>query len=131
MKYLTLLFLLIVACGPTKEDEIQALKDEVIGVHDEVMPKMSELRYARKSLIAQADSLVESDSIKAEMLKSLANDIGEANESMMQWMRNFKPDFEGTDEEVMQYFEDQKKSVQKVKEDMLSSLAKGEEMLED
>ncbi|MEQ9467782.1 MAG: hypothetical protein RLN88_10250 [Ekhidna sp.] len=131
MKNLTTLITIILfaACGPGKKEELQTLKDEVMSIHDEVMPKMGELRNVRKQLMLQADSLMESDSVRAAILTTAADNIGEANESMMQWMRNFEPEFEGTNEEVMQYLQGQKESIQKVKEDMLGSVAKGREVL--
>lgn len=129
MKYLPMLFLFILACTSSKKNEIKLLKDEVIAIHDEVMPKMGELRRARKSLMLQADTIMGSDSTRAMMLKGLADDLGNANEGMMQWMRNYEPEFDGTDEEVMSYLGDQKKSIQQVKEDMLESLKKGEEAM--
>lgn len=130
MKYLSLLLVAVcVACGPGKKEELQTLKDEVMSIHDEVMPKMGELRNVRKQLMLQADSLMESDSVRAAILITAADNIGEANESMMQWMRNYEPEFEGTEEEAMQYLQGQKESIQKVKEDMLGSVAKGREVL--
>lgn len=133
MKNLLLLTTLtfLVACGPSEKEELNQLKDEVISIHDEVMPKMGELRRTRKDLLLQADSLVDIDSVRAALLTSIADQIGEANEGMMQWMRNYEPEFEGTNEEVKQYLEDQRIAIKQVKEDMNKSLAKGKEVLGD
>ncbi|MEP1035216.1 hypothetical protein [Ekhidna sp.] len=128
---LTGLIATLLACEPSKKAELQTLKDEVIAIHDEVMPKMGELRKTRMTLEALADSLMESDSTRATMFGSLASDISNANEGMRQWMRAFEPEFEGTEEERMKYFKEQKVAVQKVKEDMNGSLAKGKEALKD
>ena len=131
MKYLTLLFVFVVACGPTEKDKIKTLKDEVISLHDEVMSKMRELGRVRKNLLHKSDSLMENDPNLATRLTIASNDIVDAEERMRNWMLDFKPEYEGAAEEVKQYFEDQKKSIQRVKDDMLTSLAKGQEMLED
>ena len=139
MKNLILLTILALfaACGTGKKEQtngeisIDSLKSEVLAIHDEVMPKMGELRKTRKELLLQVDSLMESDADKAAILTTIANEIGAANESMMQWMRAYEPEFEGTDEEIRQYLEDQKVAIQKVKDDMLGSLKKGKEVLED
>ncbi len=131
MKYLTLLLVaLAVACGPSKKDELKALKDEVMTIHDEVMPKMGELRKTRKALEAMADSVMATDSTNAQMFSKLAEDISDANEGMMEWMRAFEPEFEGTDEEIQAYLEGQKVAVEKVRDDMNNSLAKGKEVLD-
>lgn len=137
MKNLTLLLIiLLIACGTAKESQsgeitLDSLKSEVLSIHDEVMPKMSELRRTRKDLLLQADSLMESNPDRAAMLTTAADEIGDANESMMQWMRDYEPDFEGTDEEIRKYLKDQKKSIQQIKVNMNGSLAKGKEILED
>ena len=124
------LFVTLVACGPSPKEELQVLKDEVIAIHDEVMPKINELKKTAKELQAMADSsLMESDSANAQFYDALAKDIINANESMMQWMHQFESDFKGTNEEVKKYLEDQKVSIQQVKDDMNGSLEKGKEVL--
>ncbi|WP_436517606.1 hypothetical protein [Ekhidna sp. To15] len=128
---LTGLIATLMACGPSKKEELQTLKDEVLAIHDEVMPKMGELRKTRKGLEALADSLMATDSTQAIKISSLAADISAANEGMMQWMRAFEPEFEGTDEEIQKYLEEQKVAVQKVKDDMNESLESGKKALKE
>ncbi|MEO1256752.1 MAG: hypothetical protein AAFY41_17960 [Bacteroidota bacterium] len=106
------------------------IKKQAIEIHDEVMPFMEDLRKVRKQLMAEADSLISSDSIKAVAFNEAAAAISTANEGMMQWMRDFEPEFDGTDEEAIQYFKDQKVAIEKVKEDMLGSFEKGKGLLE-
>ena len=130
MKKLLILFLAIsAACQPAEQKDDDSLKDEVMAIHDEVMPKMGDLRRTRKDLVKLADSIIVTDSTKAAALMALADQIGEASEGMMQWMRAYEPAFEGTDEEIQAYLEEQKKSIQQVKEDMEGALANGEEAL--
>ena len=111
------------------EPTIAELKTEVLAIHDEVMPKMGELRRARKDLMLQADSLTESNPERAAILNAAADELGSANDGMMQWMRAYEPEFEGTEEEIREYLEAQKTSIQEVKENMLGSLEKGREIL--
>lgn len=130
MKKIYLLLLIVAfSCQSAGENEIKILKDEVMAVHDEVMPKMGELRRTRKSLMLQADSLLQIDSLRSAELSTLAAEIESANEGMMQWMRAFEPDFEGTDEEIKTYFEAQKESIQQVKEAMENSLLNGKKAI--
>lgn len=119
--------LFAVACStPTKDKvDIPALKAEVIAIHDEVMPKMGELRSVSKALTQAAIA----DTTKAEWAM-VAEEISDANASMMTWMRGFEPNFEGTEEEIVAYLQDQKQKVEQVKESMNSSLAKGKSLLE-
>ncbi len=133
-KIITLLTLvLIVSCQPSKDGQVdlKALKDEVFDIHDEVMPKMGDLRRVRKSLMLQADSIQLTDSLRAKTLLEASNRLATANEGMMQWMRDFNPDFEGSYEEELKYLNEQKEGITKVRDDMLSSLADGEKILEE
>lgn len=125
--FLSLFF--VFACQPNKSEEIKQIKKEALDIHDEVMPKMGVLKKAEKSLILLADSVVQADSVKAKVIMKVSGDIAAANASMMDWMRNFEPEFEGTDEERLNYFTEQKKSIEEVKRAMNESLANGEEFL--
>ena len=132
MKYLSLIVLLavMVSCSsPQKEkEEKPSLKDQVMDAHDEVMPKMGELRKTQKELLMMADSSA-ADSLIAAKYTALARDIENANESMMAWMRHFDPNFTGTPEEVEKYLQTQLKDIEKVKSDMLMSLEEGKKAL--
>ncbi|MFC2187076.1 hypothetical protein ACFCT7_07120 [Fulvivirgaceae bacterium LMO-SS25] len=138
MNKLKTLFLAVVvafvaiACesGPTEEEQQNSLKDEVMEIHDEVMPKMGEMNTLKNELLADADSL-SADSSNVENLelsidlKQIASELEEANKSMMDWMRNYKPTFdEQTHEEIMQYLEDQKVKAGEVKTKILTSIEK-------
>lgn len=126
MKKLAILFLpvLVLACAPSKKEDLSSLRKEVMLIHDDVMPKMGELRSTQKKLLALADS-AGSDSLAAQKYRELANTIQLANESMMDWMRNYDPNFDGSEDETKAYLEDQRKKIQQVKIQMDSSLEEG------
>ena len=105
--------------------------DQVMAAHDEVMPKMGDLRRLSKELGEKADSLAAlSDSTyndRIQQLRTTAEKIEAANESMMEWMRQFEmPDNEAPVAEVLVYLREQKEKIDKVREDMLKSLEEGE-----
>ena len=133
MRNILFILVAVFAACQTKSEEtdLKALKDEVFEIHDAVMPKMGDLRRVRKALMLQADSLQVSDSVRVNVLLNASDKIADANESMMDWMRNFDPNFEGTDEEILNYLNEKKASITKVKEDMLGSLAEGQAILEE
>lgn len=143
MKFLNLTLLVALffafACSSSSGNEkvsedgvitIDSLKEEVMFIHDEVMPKIGALRKVRRDLLMQADSLMESNPDRAAMLTSAADDLAAASEGMMQWMRAFDLTYDTTEQAQRIYFEAEKVKIQQVKEDMLGSLAKGEELLE-
>lgn len=126
---------LLFSCQPAKkeaEEEVvdsKTLKDEVFALHDEVMPMMGDLRKVRKSLMSQVDSIQGTDSERTAALIEASEALNVANEGMMVWMRNFDPNFEGTDGEVLKYLTAQKTSIEEVNKNMKETLKKGEELL--
>ena len=132
MKYLSIIALLafVVSCSSPEKKEEQAptLKEQVMGVHDEVMPKMGELRKTQKELLALVDSSA-ADSVIAAKYRALATDIEMANESMMSWMRNYDPEYTGTPEEIEKYLQSELEKIETVKSDMLKSLEEGKKLL--
>ena len=110
----------ILSCERKVESQSQSanLMDEVMAIHDSVMPKMGALRTTRKALLEKADNT--SDSTLAVMLLTKADELDSAQQAMMVWMRQFNPT----------YYEDQKKMIQDVKDLMESSLADGKGLLE-
>lgn len=116
---------LLTACGGNLKKENEALKEEVIAIHDEVMPLMGDLKNYQKQVekrISQADSLGIAPEEVAN-LKALALDLGNSFEGMFVWMRQFKSSFdEMPDEQVRDYLLEQKILVEKVNADIKKSI---------
>jgi uncharacterized lipoprotein NlpE involved in copper resistance len=124
---LILIGIILLGCNSSSQnDELKNLRTEVMAIHDEVMPKMGELRQVEKSLRSASED--QADSVGNAMIEA-ANAIGVANENMMVWMRNYDPTFAGEDEDVKAYLEEQKDAITKVRDDMLNSLEAGKELL--
>ena len=113
---------LVWGCGQKTQDN-QALYDEVMKVHDEVMPKMDDiykLKQELKKQIADSSNLAieKRKTIEATILK-----LDSASENMMVWMRNFNPLPDSLGEEKARaYLEDQQEKIKKVKEEMLEAI---------
>jgi hypothetical protein len=129
--------LTLISCVSEKVDENQLLKDEVIAIHDEVMPHMGELKSLKKAVDNKSDSLGQQDSLanamEIERLEQISVRLDEAFEGMFVWMRQFKAPEESMDEEeAKSYLLNQKVMVQKVNQDIKEALkiAK-EELTED
>lgn len=118
-------FIILSACN-SNEQEQQELFKEVMSIHDEVMPKMGSLKALAKQLNTKADSLaldsLTDNSAQVEEMKKMARDLKDANESMMEWMRQFEQVEKGTPHgEVIQYLTEQRKQIKKVRDDMVNS----------
>lgn len=103
--------------GPNQE-----LYDQVIDIHDEVMPKMNDLYKAKTALSARLKTPGIGDSERKEIGHKIAK-IDSASESMMVWMRQFEPpDDSVSQDSARHYLEDQLTRVKKVREDILNTL---------
>jgi hypothetical protein len=105
----------------------QALYDEVMGVHDEVMPKMNDIYSLKEKLkkeIADAPDMVQE---KRRDIEAAIRQLDSASEEMMVWMRNFNPLPDSLGEEkARRYLEEQRDEVNKVKNDMLQAIDEAE-----
>ena len=137
--------LLTTSCQETKKDQSSEtstestdaskdLHDRVMQIHDEIMPKMDNIMKAKGQLQEKMDSL-RANNGNEEVISELERAIlalSEADEAMMQWMRNFKPQEDVTDEKaVMDYYKDQEDKIKAVKEQMYSSLEEAKKLLEE
>ncbi len=114
-----------------KESEIESLKTEVIGVHDEVMPKMDKIMQLKAKLNQNIEEISDSTSSDSLVIvRNLLNDLEVADASMMVWMRNYDPMMDDmSHEEKLLYLEEKNKEIQLVRQQMLSAIAQSEEFL--
>jgi len=131
----------LVACGgnaeqvteegsTTEEQAEEQLYEEVMTLHDEVMPRMGELMNL-KGQLEEAEVSGEMESEVNQTAQSLEN----AHESMMQWMSELKQ-LEGlgeemTHEEVMTYLTEQKETMQAVQDSTMASIERANQLLSD
>lgn len=101
----------------------QALYDEVMNIHDEVMPKMDDIHRKKTELkekLANNPGLPQEEKDKAN---AMIAKLDSAGESMMVWMREFRPlpDSIGEDK-AREYLEKELKRVKQVRKNMLKAL---------
>ncbi len=101
-KLVTFLFILFafVACNQGRE-RAEETEDEVMAIHDEVMPKMQDILNLKKQLSAkllELDSLqqegVSSNTLAEQKMKALelSRDLTLADSLMMDWMYQYRGD---------------------------------------
>ena len=134
--FLILLFsMLVLACANPLIETNKAMRAQIIGVHDEVMPKIGQLMSLEKKALAQADSLFAQDSTAItdiEAMRSLAGQLNQAHEGMFVWMRQYSLDEEGkTPEELKTYLDEQLVKVNQVNADIKASLEQAALKLKD
>lgn len=106
----------------------QALYDQVMDVHDEVMPKVGEINRLQRELkekIASSPDMVAER--KAELEQVISN-LDSASNAMMTWMHEFNPLPDSVDQEkAREYLETEMERIRKVKTLMLESIEKAKE----
>lgn len=129
------LFIFFQSCGNKQVEKNKVQREQIIAVHDEVMPKMGQLKSMEKAALQKVEELQSSDFPnleKIESLKNLASQLNLAYEGMFVWMRQYNTeDGEQTPEEVKAYLEEQLLLVSKVNEDIKVALDQAEQLLKD
>ena len=128
---------LLFSCGNNQKTDEKKLEkqlyDEVIEIHDEVMPKMSTILALERQLkekIQELDSASPDETAKIELLKNQIPKLQEADEAMMQWMRNFQVNQEGwSHDSVMSSMGHEKDRITIVREKMLETITETEQLL--
>lgn len=129
---LALGFLMWLGCGADQavfkqEDE---LRNEVFAIHDEVMPRMSDIVQLKGGLLE-----VKTDSTNALEIKAAQVLLEKAEDAMMTWMNNFSAPEKLREskkhEEIMQYLAGQKEEITKVRDMMNNSISNAKRILSE
>lgn len=128
-------FGLCAACGksgkevpvgePIAENTNQVLYNEAMDIHDEVMPKMSDLMSLKRKL---KDTLATSGLTETQRLdfESRVQVMDSAYKSMMDWMHGvYPPDDSTAGEDYRQYIEGKLESAKKMRALILEAIEKG------
>lgn len=136
---LFLIALALTACN-RDADKVNELESEVMGIHDEVMPKMDDIMSLKRNIgtkIAQLDSLqqegVSSTTLAEQRLKALElnNRLSRADSLMMEWMYAYRGDSAKAlpAGEAMEYFRIEKDKIVHVQELTMKSIQDAREFL--
>lgn len=102
----------------------QALYDEVMKIHDEVMPKMDDIFKAKEELRSKLAETNIVDAKKQEIEASIAK-LDSADQIMRDWMHNFNPPPDSLGEEhARAYLETEMEKIKKVREELNEAVEK-------
>ncbi|MEM8764740.1 MAG: hypothetical protein AAGD88_13055 [Bacteroidota bacterium] len=131
---LSLIAVLSIGCKDVKKEQGPTQMEQVMAIHDEVMPKMGRLGELVGQLKEKVDTTEAGKQYEAAML-----DLQKSNENMMQWMMGFGDRFDS--EEILEGkpLTDQKKAwlaeeevkVKQLKETINQNIEKAEMLLEE
>jgi len=117
MKYWTFCFVVVIliSCkGEFASAKIKNSYESVMYVHDEVMPKMSDINKLQRKL----ESLGTRDNVVLNLLLQLEA----ADEGMMAWMEEFKLDRKAPIPDQLSYLEKEQIKIDKVSADMKTAI---------
>lgn len=113
---------------------VDSLYEEVMLVHDQVMPKMGKIRGAQQRAQQQLDSLVKKGGAASaayrQQLQQLVSDLSYADFAMDKWMTEFNLDSARQDPSLrMTYLKSEYDKVSKVKQAILQSLSSADSLM--
>jgi len=142
VKFLFLTLFLLAACGKSgqhqhhDEEESdstnpnQALYDQVMDIHDEVMPRSDEIYQLKKELQDRIDNTPTGVADKKKELSQLIAELDSADHSMMDWMHKFKPLPDSANQELArEYLENEMERIKEVRALVNGSLQKAKDEL--
>lgn len=128
------LVLFFFACDNTvskQKKQIEQLKEKVIAIHDEVMPKDADISRVRRKLKAIAKDTTLTP-VQQEKITVQITELTKATEAMGTWMAEYNaPKADDSFEESMKMLNEEKEKIIKVKDLMLSSLESGQKLVDE
>lgn len=132
--FLSLISIFVLSCkqsssGPVSE--VEALHNEIMAVHDAVMPKTSDIHKQIKKLKKLKKDIPENNTSFIKMIDTVIKDLDDADEKMMLWMKQYKkPDFKNKSVEQMNDLNTFRDRIEVVKNNINSSLEKASQLEE-
>ncbi len=126
--------LLSISCKQKTENAEQSSQmEQVMAIHDEVMPKMGKLGKLVGELKSKVDTTAAGLEYEAAM-----KDLQGAHTAMMDWMKNFGGRFDSEEilegktltEQKQQWLNEEEEKVKALRDQINSSIAKAEQLLE-
>jgi hypothetical protein len=118
------------ACDNSDKEAESKLNQEIMKVHDEVMPKMSELNRMKRQIGAFKDAVPDDN---AEMKDSLINAIlmlAKTEDNMNDWMGSYKyPNPDIKHEEMMKYLKGKQDTIKQISNEVFMTIAIGNGLL--
>jgi hypothetical protein len=118
------------ACDNSDKEAESKLNQEIMKVHDEVMPKMSELNRMKRQIGAYKDAVPDDN---AEMKDSLINAIlmlAKTEDNMNDWMGSYKyPNPDIKHDEMMKYLKGKQDTIKQISNEVFMTIAIGNGLL--
>ena len=126
-------FLAVYSCKEAKSEKVPTKMEEVMAIHDEVMPEMGTIA----KLVAELKPLADSTETGQEYDKAM-KDLQAAHKSMMDWMGGFGDRFDHEEimegkalsEEKQKWLLEEEEKAKAMRDQILSSISQAQALLE-
>lgn len=135
---LVLLALSFSTCAKFSEQQIQEQEnawDQMMVVHDEVMPKLGDMNQISRALKPYLDEGILEDKALKEAINLILKSLETAEDGMMEWMAGIGQNpidvmrASKSHEEIMAYIAEETAAITSVKDQILGSIQSGQNML--
>lgn len=128
-----LLAISLIGLSSCKEQKEPTQMQKVMAIHDEVMPKMSQLG----DLVGELNEKENDSTEIGQKYMQARKDLQAAHKSMMDWMQNFGNRFDPEEilngkalsEQKKQWLDEEEEKVKKLKNDIIQSIENAESLL--
>ena len=138
----SLLIFLVVSCGDSSSatdgpetSEAESLRQQMVTLHDEVMPLMGPMNKVSSKLAKALDKI--EDKTVQESASAVIQDLEQAHDDMMSWMRKNGPHFKSlsklektmNQEELLQYLKTETGVMEEIDKISKEGIKEGEAIL--
>ena len=112
------------SCNNDNKLKEEKLNDEVMAVHNEIMPKMAEVNRLKRQLKSYKETVSDENvALKDSVINAILL-LSKSEDLMNDWMANYKyPNPDAKHEELINYLSGQKDSIKLVSDNMFMSMA--------
>ncbi|HLF64508.1 MAG TPA: hypothetical protein VI603_12180 [Saprospiraceae bacterium] len=125
--------IVVVACAgsqqKTRQKDIVSLEKNIMQIHDEVMPKMSEIARLIPALETEAKNSNLDSILHQQIAKSIA-ELNAGDSLMWEWMHNYKMPENVSPDSIHAYLQSEKARISKVRDAMLTGIKNAESLLQ-
>lgn len=125
-----LILLASIGCNSKKNEKIDGYQ-EIMAIHDAVMPKMGGVNRLKRNLQGLLPNI--EDSLQQAEIQYSIGELEESEELMQNWMHNWAEESQGLDkksDKYQQFLKEQKKSIINVSDRIYHALEHGNKTME-
>lgn len=120
------------ACKSENKEAETLLNQEIMKVHDEVMPKMGDINRMKRQLSAYKDEVSDDNAAMKDSLINAILLLAKTEDNMNDWMAGYKyPNPDMKHDEMMKYLQGQQDTIKQINNDVFMTIAIGNGLLKN